>query len=120
MGLEVLLGWFEPSASVIIVALAIFGAVFAANSAIHSYLIVSYADRDGVSTRVGFYYMANAAGRAVGTVVSGVLYQASGAGAEGLFACVAASVILVALSAVATQRLVHAEERAQTQEAGSL
>ena len=116
LGLEVLLGWFEPSATAILIALAVFGAVFAANSAIHSYLIVSYADRDGVSARVGFYYMANAAGRALGTVLSGALYQASGAGAEGLFACVAASVILVALSAVATQRLVEAEERVTAHE----
>jgi predicted MFS family arabinose efflux permease len=116
LGLEVLLGWFEPSATAILLALAVFGAVFAANSAIHSYLIVAYSDRDGVSTRVGFYYMANAAGRAVGTIVSGALYQASGAGAEGLFACVAASVILVALSAVATLRLVQAEERATAHE----
>ena len=111
LGLEVLLGWFEPSATAILIALAVFGGVFAAISAIHSYLIVAYSQRDGVSTRVGFYYMANAAGRAVGTILSGALYEASGGGAQGLFACVAASVILVSLAAVATQRLVRAEER---------
>lgn len=120
IALEVLLGWFAISAVGILIALAIFGAVFAANSAIHSYLIVAYSDREGVSTRVGFYYMANAAGRAVGTVLSGVLYEASGEGSEGLFACVAASVILVALAAVTTQRLVRAEEGARAPEATGL
>ena len=62
----------------------------------------------------------NAAGRAVGTVLSGVLYEASGEGSEGLFACVAASVILVALAAVTTQRLVRAEEGARAPEATGL
>ncbi|SEA79114.1 organoarsenical effux MFS transporter ArsJ [Alkalimonas amylolytica] len=54
--------------------LLLFGAVFAINSSLHSYLIVSYAGRDGVSLDVGFYYMANAMGRLLGTVLSGWLY----------------------------------------------
>ncbi|WP_214001055.1 organoarsenical effux MFS transporter ArsJ [Arsukibacterium sp.] len=58
--------------------LLLFGAVFAINSAVHSYLIVSYAKSDGVSMDVGFYYMANAMGRLLGTVLSGWLYQTSG------------------------------------------
>ncbi|KKO48265.1 MFS transporter permease [Arsukibacterium sp. MJ3] len=58
--------------------LLLFGAVFAINSAIHSYLIVSYAKSDGVSMDVGFYYMANAMGRLLGTVLSGWLYQTAG------------------------------------------
>ncbi len=58
--------------------LMIFGALFAINSSLHSYLIVSYADEDGVSLDVGFYYMANAMGRLIGTILSGWVYQASG------------------------------------------
>jgi len=62
----------------IIVGLLIFGAIFAINSSLHSYLIISYAKQDGVSLDVGFYYMANAMGRLVGTVLSGWVYQAYG------------------------------------------
>lgn len=58
--------------------LLLFGALFAVNSSVHSYLIVSYASHDGVSMDVGFYYMANAMGRLVGTVLSGWLYQQYG------------------------------------------
>ena len=58
--------------------LAVFGVVFAVNSALHSYLIVHYADADGVSLDVGFYYMANAMGRLIGTVLSGWVYQQAG------------------------------------------
>ena len=61
-----------------IVGLLIFGAIFAINSSLHSYLIISYAKQDGVSLDVGFYYMANAMGRLVGTVLSGWIYQAYG------------------------------------------
>ncbi|MFN6971255.1 MAG: organoarsenical effux MFS transporter ArsJ [Rheinheimera sp.] len=58
--------------------LMLFGAVFAVNSSLHSYLIVSYAGRDGVSLDVGFYYMANAMGRLIGTLLSGWIYQVYG------------------------------------------
>ncbi|MDF1699705.1 MAG: organoarsenical effux MFS transporter ArsJ, partial [Planctomycetota bacterium] len=57
-----------PPMLTLIVGLAAFGIVFAANSAIHSFLIVRYAEGDKVALRVGFYYMANAMGRLVGTV----------------------------------------------------
>ncbi|MGA2321837.1 MAG: organoarsenical effux MFS transporter ArsJ [Solirubrobacteraceae bacterium] len=59
----------------IIAGLIPFGIVFAMNSAVHSYLILSYADNDKVAMNVGFYYMANAMGRLAGTVLSGLLYQ---------------------------------------------
>ena len=49
--------------------------VFALNSAVHSYLILSYADDKKVAMSVGIYYMANACGRLAGTVLSGLLYQ---------------------------------------------
>jgi predicted MFS family arabinose efflux permease len=63
---------------VLIVGLIGFGFMFAVNSAVHSYLIIAYAKDDGVSLDVGFYYMANALGRLVGTILSGWLYQTSG------------------------------------------
>ena len=58
--------------------LLLFGVLFAINSSLHSYLIVSYAREDGVSLDVGFYYMSNALGRLVGTLLSGWVYQAYG------------------------------------------
>jgi len=60
---------------ILISGLLAFGAVFAVNSALHSYIIVSIAKEDGVSMDVGFYYMANALGRLIGTILSGVIYQ---------------------------------------------
>ncbi len=67
----------DPALSLII-GLFAFGAVFAINSAVHSYLILAYSDQDKVAMNVGFYYMANAAGRLVGTVLSGWVYQTQG------------------------------------------
>ena len=62
----------------VIGGLACFGIVFAVNSSLHSYLILAYADGDDVSIDVGFYYSANAAGRLVGTLLSGLLYLQGG------------------------------------------
>jgi len=62
----------------ILVGLLVFAVVFAVNSSLHSYLIVSYAREDGVSMDVGFYYMANAMGRLLGTVLSGWVFQVAG------------------------------------------
>jgi predicted MFS family arabinose efflux permease len=62
----------------IIAGLLAFGAVFAINSSLHSFLIVSYAREEGASMDVGFYYMANAMGRLIGTVLSGWLFQLGG------------------------------------------
>ncbi len=75
--------------------LILFGAVFAINSSLHSYLIVSYASDDGVSLDVGFYYMANAMGRLIGTVLSGWIYQQSG-----LIACLLVSTGFLLLTVV--------------------
>ena len=85
---------------VLVGGLLVFGAVFAINSAVHSYLIVSWARTDGVSLDVGFYYMANAAGRLLGTVLSGLVYQSAG-----LAMCLFVSSLLVAASAVLARRL---------------
>ncbi len=74
-------------APVLIGGLLLFGVLFAINSSLHSYLIVSYAGSDGVSLDVGFYYMANAMGRLIGTLLSGWVFQLAGQGAAGLEAC---------------------------------
>jgi hypothetical protein len=58
----------------IIGGLIVFGVVFALNSSLHSYLILAYSSDDQVAADVGFYYSANAAGRLVGTLLSGALY----------------------------------------------
>lgn len=84
-----------PAAQVLIGGLLIFGAVFAINSSLHSYLIVSYAKSDGVSLDVGFYYMANALGRLLGTLLSGWVYQTAG-----LEACLWVSTGFIALAAL--------------------
>lgn len=72
VALDVSPGWS------VVLGLAVFGAVFAVNSAVHSYLILAYTDNEQVALDVGFYYMANAAGRLVGTLCSGLAYQFGG------------------------------------------
>ncbi len=80
---------------VILVGLGIFGAVFAVNSSVHSYLILAYSDGDKVATNVGFYYMANAGGRLVGTLLSGVMFQVAG-----VTGCLWTSVAFAAMAGV--------------------
>ncbi len=77
----------------IVVGLAAFGVVFAMNSSIHSYMVLAYTDAESVSLNVGFYYMANAAGRLVGTLLSGALFLVGG-----MQACLWSSALLVGLS----------------------
>ncbi len=67
-----------PPAWTMLGGLGLFGIVFALNSAVHSYLVLAYSEADRVSLSVGFYYTANAAGRLIGTLLSGVLYQQAG------------------------------------------
>ncbi len=76
IALALMQGWQQEA--VLVVGLLIFGVVFAINSALHSYFILAYADHDKVALKVGFYYMANAGGRLVGTVLSGWSYQQYG------------------------------------------
>ncbi|MCG8520388.1 MAG: organoarsenical effux MFS transporter ArsJ [Pseudomonadales bacterium] len=85
---------------VLVGGLLLFGAVFAINSSLHSYLIVSLARADGVSLDVGFYYMSNAMGRLLGTVLSGWMYQA-----YGLEACLWVSSAMLVVATVAVARL---------------
>lgn len=68
---------FHPTIA-ILGGLAVFGIVFAINSSVHSYLILAYTDSDKVALNVGFYYMANACGRLVGTLLSGLVYLMAG------------------------------------------
>ena len=68
-------GWLTV---VMVGGLLLFGVVFAVNSSLHSYLIVAFAQVSRVTMDVGFYYMSNAAGRLLGTLLSGLSYQAGG------------------------------------------
>lgn len=99
----------------LVVGLAAFGVVFATNSALSSYLVVAYADSGAVAREVGFYYMANAAGRFVGTLLSGALYQWAGGGSDGLVACLVGSLVMVVASAACSLPLAAAESRVATQ-----
>jgi uncharacterized membrane protein (DUF485 family) len=91
--------YLDPAHSLII-GLIIYAAVFAINASIHSFLIVAYAERDSVATDVGFYYMANAAGRLAGTLLSGMIFQQ-----YGLIHCLLGSAIMVAFSALIAAKL---------------
>jgi predicted MFS family arabinose efflux permease len=102
----------DPSA-VVVLGLTAFGVAFALNSAVHSYLILHFAAGDRVAMNVGFYYMANAAGRLVGTILSGLLYQW-----QGLEACLWTSVAFV-LGAAALSLLLPRAAHA-TRAAGSV
>ncbi len=84
----------------LVMGLLAFGAVFAINSSLHSYLILAFTRNDRVTMDVGFYYMANAGGRLLGTLLSGLAYQAGG-----LALCLAVAAAMVALSALAAARL---------------
>lgn len=85
---------------VVMIGLAVFGVIFAINSAVHSYLILAYTDADKVALNVGFYYMANAAGRLLGTLLSGVVFQL-----YGLIGCLIASALMVLAAAVLSLKL---------------
>lgn len=93
IGLCLSLGIYPQQA--LIGGLMLFGALFAINSSLHSYLIVSYASDEGVSLDVGFYYMANAMGRLLGTILSGYLFQA-----YGLATCLYVSAAFIAITAI--------------------
>ncbi|MEL6678954.1 MAG: organoarsenical effux MFS transporter ArsJ [Pseudomonadota bacterium] len=79
-----------------------FGAIFAVNSALHSYLILAFTKAERVTMDVGFYYMANAGGRLLGTLLSGLTYQLGG-----LPLMLGAATAMVALAALAAGRLRH-------------
>ena len=72
--------WFDVKHLewVVVFGLGVFGVAFAVNSSVHSYLILAYAGSEKAAEDVGFYYAANAAGRFMGTLMSGLLYQWGG------------------------------------------
>ncbi len=98
---------------VLLGGLMVFGAVFAVNSSVHSYLIVSYAKSDGVSMDVGFYYMANALGRLLGTVLSGWLYQSAG-----LITCLWVSSSMLILAVLISSKLAGTSVNADKTKSG--
>lgn len=89
-----------PAGEVIIIGLILFGIVFAINSAVHSFLILAYSDHDKVAMSVGFYYMANAGGRLIGTILSGAIYQL-----YGLEGCLWASSLFIVSAALLSIKL---------------
>ena len=82
-------------APALMIGLAIFMVVFAINSSVHSYLILAYSGEDEVAVNVGFYYMANAGGRLLGTLLSGLIFEWFG-----FIGCLVASGILVLTAAL--------------------
>lgn len=90
-------GWLT---AVLIAGLLVFGAVFAVNSSLHSYLILAFTSAERVTMDVGFYYMSNAAGRLLGTLLSGLSYQLGG-----LPLCLGAAAAMAAASWLCTRRL---------------
>lgn len=85
---------------IIVIGLLIFGAIFAINSSLHSYLILAFTDEKRVTMDVGFYYMANATGRLAGTVLSGLSYQFGG-----LPLCLATAAAMIFVSWLCAQKL---------------
>ncbi|WP_417664720.1 organoarsenical effux MFS transporter ArsJ [Pseudidiomarina donghaiensis] len=108
LGLAIALWQQWPIAETVMIGLAIFGILFALNSSLHSYLIVAYSRHDGVSLDVGFYYMANAGGRLLGTILSGWVYQQ-----WGIMACLLVSTVMLVLAALAVSLLPEREQAIQ-------
>ena len=84
----------------LILGLLLFGFVFAVNSSVHSYLILAFGSADRITRDVGFYYMANAAGRLTGTLLSGISFQVGG-----LPFCLATAGLMAQASWLAARRL---------------
>lgn len=84
----------------LVAGLLVFGFVFAVNSSVHSYLILAFGSAERITRDVGFYYMANAAGRLIGTLLSGLSYQFGG-----LPLCLATAGLMALASWLAARRL---------------
>lgn len=89
-----------PLTAAVIAGLLLFGFVFAVNSSVHSYLILAWSGAERVTRDVGFYYMSNAAGRLLGTLLSGISYQLGG-----LALCLATAGAMAAASWAVMRRL---------------
>jgi len=104
MGLAVLVAVKVPNLEWVVVAgLGLFGFAFAINSSVHSYLVLAYAGSEKAAEDVGFYYAANALGRFIGTLLSGLLYQWGGL----LFSLVGSAAMLTACWLVTLALPVH-------------
>lgn len=86
--------------SSLMLGLLLFGGVFAVNSSLHSFLILAFTTGQRVTMDVGFYYMANAAGRLIGTLLSGYSYQVAG-----LAGCLFTASVMLAVSWLSTRKL---------------
>lgn len=86
--------WYVPA------GLCLFGFAFAVNSSVHSYLVLAYAGSEKAAEDVGFYYAANAAGRFIGTLLSGALYVVGG-----LSACLLGAALMLGICALITLAL---------------
>ncbi len=105
------LAWPEAGSplGLLIAGLGLFGVLFATCSAMHSFLVIEYADGDRVAMQVGVYYTANASGRLLGTILSGALYQAAPDPLLGLVWCLWGAVALVLISTIFCVPLRRAE-----------
>lgn len=92
-------------ASGLVLGLAAFGFLFAGSSALHSFLILHLSEDENVSLRVGFYYMANAMGRFLGVLASGIAYQWGGGGSTGLLACLGVTLGFLLISSLGARAL---------------
>ncbi|KAF0115557.1 MAG: hypothetical protein FD150_974 [Rhodobacteraceae bacterium] len=95
-------GWLTAT---LIGGLLLFGFVFAINSSVHSYLILAFGSAERITRDVGFYYMANAAGRLIGTLLSGLSYQVGG-----LPLCLTTAGVMALASWLAARRLQDASQ----------
>ena len=95
--------------------LILFGGAFAINSTLHSFLVLAYAEAEDVTLDVGFYYMSNAAGRLLGALLSGVIFQNFGgvAGKSGLLACLLVAALFCALAWLVSIRLPQTSTKAE-------
>ena len=90
-------GWLT---TMLVAGLLLFGAIFAINSSLHSFLILALSHGSRVTLDVGFYYMSNAGGRLLGTLLSGLSYQVFG-----LTGCLATAGLFAGLSWLFSLRL---------------
>ncbi len=105
-GLIAIALWRQNDPSIAIIAgLIAFGIVFAMNSSIHSFMVLAYTDAENVSLNVGFYYMANAAGRLLGTLLSGVLFVLGDTTYLGMQICLCCSSLFILFSWLSSLQL---------------
>ena len=90
----------EHKLYITITVLFIFGFVFAVNSSLHSFLILKYTDKNRVTLDVGFYYMSNAFGRLIGTLLSGLSIQFGG-----FLTCIFITALMLALNRLSMEKL---------------